>query len=131
MQDLRAVDQALAGEGDHARLVAAPCGQRGSPFVGAPQLGDLLAGLDRAAVDGARDQGRELAGDDRHHGLVEQGQTRLDPALLHQSAALEEQRERNQVAVTGAPAELDRSGCRPLPSRVITGVELLARHRKQ
>jgi hypothetical protein len=131
VQDLGPVDQALAGEGDHVRLVAAPCGQRDGPLVGAPQLGDLLAGLDRAAVDGAGNQGRELTGDDGHHGLVEQGQTCLDPAFLYQRTALEEQRERNQVGVTGAPADLDRSGRRTLPSRVVTGVELLARHRKQ
>jgi hypothetical protein len=88
VQKLGAVDQTLAGEGDYVRLRTAPRRQRLGPLLSAAQLGDLMAELDHAAVDGAGDDGRHLAGHDRHHGLVDQGETPIHLAVVDKGAAM-------------------------------------------
>jgi hypothetical protein len=68
---------------------------------------------------------------DRHHGLVDQGQTLRHIALVDDGAALQVPREGNQVGVTGVTAD---RGClgRSSPSRcVVTHRELLERDRNQ
>ena len=131
VQKLGAVDQTLAGEGDHVRLRTAPRRQRLGPLLSAAQLGDLMAELDHAAVDGAGDDGRQLAGHDRHHGLVDQGETLIHLAVMNKGAALQVPREGDQVGVTGATADRDclRRG-RP-PGRVVTRHELVECDRHQ
>jgi hypothetical protein len=125
VQDLGPVDQALAAEGDHVRLLAAPGRQRGGPLLGAAPFGDLLAGIDHRAVHGAGDRGRQLAGHDRHHRLVQQPQALVHLALPHHGAAVEDQRERDQVGLGDASADGGRPGRRPPRSRIVTGHHLL------
>ena len=70
-QDLRAVHEAAAGEGDHVRLRLAPGAQRRGPLLRAAQLVGGLAPEDHAAVDDAAHDRREVASGDGQHGLVE------------------------------------------------------------
>jgi hypothetical protein len=130
VEDLGAVDQALAGEGDHVRLLAAPGRQRGGPLVGAAPLQDFLAGVDHRAVHGAGKGWRHLAGHDRHHRLVEQHHALAHPPLPHRGAAVDAQRDRDQVGVGEAPADRGRTGRRPPPLRVVTGHHLPQRDRQ-
>jgi hypothetical protein len=131
VQKLGAVDQTLAGEGDHVRLLAPPCRQRLGPLLSAAQLGDLMAELDHAAVDGAGDDGRQLAGHDRHHGLVDQGKPLMHLALVDEGAALQVPREGDQVGVTGANADHGRLCRGGPPGRVVTRRELVECDRNQ
>ena len=131
VQDLGAMDQAPAGEGDHVRLLAAPGRQRLGPLVGAPPLQDLLAALQHRAVDRADHHRGELAGDHRHHGLVERGHGLAHPAQPHQGAALDLQRQRDQVGVASVPADPGRPR-RQLPrGRGVAGHDVLDREREQ
>ena len=126
------VDQALAGEGDHAGTAVAPCRQGLGPLAGAAQLGHLLADVDHPAVDPAGHLGRELADDDRHHGLVEQGQALGDPAAGHRGRPLEEH---------GQPTRSASPACRSIPRAaraavtwaggVLAGLELLEDRRQE
>jgi hypothetical protein len=125
------VDQALAGEGDQAGLAVAPGGQRLGPLAGPAQLGDLLADLDHPAVDRARHRGRELAGHDRHHGLVQQGQTAADRAAGHRGRALEEQGHGDQVGLAGLTADPGRPRRRRLAGGVLPGQDLVHGRREQ
>jgi hypothetical protein len=131
LQDLRPVDQALAGEGGHLRLLVAPGGQRGGPLMGAPPLQDLLAGIDHRAVQVAGEHRRQLPGHDRHHRLVQQPQALVDPARPYHGPALEAERERDQVGIGEPPADGDRPPRRPPRARVVTAHHLPQRLRDQ
>ena len=69
---LGAVDEAVAAERDEFWLRIEPARQRGRPLLRATQVVQLMAGLDDRAVDDARHDRRDLAGDHRGHRLVEQ-----------------------------------------------------------
>jgi hypothetical protein len=131
VQDLGPVNQALAGEGDQVRLLVAPGRQRGSPFVGAAPLQDLLAGIDHRAVHRPGDGGRQLAGHDRHHRLVQQHQALTHPGRSHRGAALDAQRERDQVTIGNAPADRDGTGRCLARAHRITGHRLPQGDRQQ
>jgi hypothetical protein len=103
----------------------------GCPLVRAAQIRQLLAGVDHGAVHVAGDRRPEFARDDRHHGLVQQGQTFLQPALLDQGAALEMQRKREEVSVADTTADVScPSGCL-LRLRIVTRRRRLDGDRKQ
>jgi len=99
--------------------------------VRAAQIGYLLADVDHRAVDIAGHGGPDLAGDDRHHSLIEQGQTFAHPTLLHQGAALEVQRERQQVRVADASTNLSCPSRGSLGPRIVTRCGSLDGGRKQ
>ena len=84
--ELGAVDEAVAAERDEVRLRIEPARERGCPLLRATQVVQLVAGLDDRAVDDARHDRRDLAGDHRRHRLVEQRQTALD--LVHRDQGL-------------------------------------------
>jgi hypothetical protein len=131
VQELGAVDQAPAGEGDHVGLVGAPGRQRLGPLAGPPPLQDFLAALQHRAVDRAHHHRGELTGDHRHHGLVEGGHGLVHPAQPDQGAALDLQPERDQVVVASVPADPGRPR-RQLPrGRGVAGHDVLDREREQ
>ena len=66
------MDSADAAKRDHLWLLVTPAGERSRPLAGAAHGVNPLAALDHAAINQARDHGRELARDDTNHGLVEQ-----------------------------------------------------------
>ena len=80
--------------------------QRRGPLVGATDVEHLLAARDHAAVDDARDDRRELAGDRRDHRLVEQREPVPHAPVLHEHLALRVEREREQVGVAELLADL-------------------------
>jgi hypothetical protein len=90
-----------------------------------------VAGLQHRAVDGAGDLGRELAGDDRHHRLVQRGQALANAALQQQGAAPDVQRQRDQVGVAGKAADPGRPVQQRQRRLHLAGVEPLQRHGKQ
>jgi hypothetical protein len=131
VQDLGAMHQAPTGEGDHVRLAVAPGRQRLGPLAGTPPLQDLLAGVQHRAVDRADHDRGELAGDHRHHGLVERGHGFAHPAQPHQGAAQDVQRERDQVGVASVPADPGCPRRHLLRGRVVARHDVLDRDREQ
>src|SRR5512132_3239701 len=93
------MDQALPGEGDELRLFPAPPVERCCPFARAIEREALLARRDRVAVDQPGDDRRQLTARRRYHGLVEQRQAFVDPALSNQGASLEIPGQRAQIVV--------------------------------
>jgi hypothetical protein len=100
LDNLGAVDEACAREGDQLRLPGAPLGQGGCPFARAIEGVDLLAGLDHAAVDQASHDRREFSGGDRDHCLVQECEGLLYLTLMYEGPALD---------VTGAGAQISLS----------------------
>ena len=109
----------------------APAGQGGGPLARAAQLVDLVAPLDDAAVDEARDQGRHLAGDDGDHRLVQQGEPFVDAVQLQEGPPLQVATVGGQVQLTVARADLGRPDGRGAGRLVVTGGELLQHERQQ
>lgn len=68
LEDLGAVDQALAAERDEVGIVVAPAAEALGPALRPMQVEQLLAPLDHGAVAVVHDHGRDLAGRDRRPG---------------------------------------------------------------
>ena len=123
--------QADAGEGDHLGLLLAPLRQGGGPLAGAVERVHLLTGLDHAAIDQTRHEGRQLPRGDRDHGLVQQREPLLDLPLLHANPALLVPGAGDQVRVPAALADLGgarRGGVRGL---AVAGGKMLLHDRQQ
>ncbi len=71
LHELGAVHEAAAGEGKQVGLPLPPARQGVRPLLGPPDLVDLLAGEDHAAVDDTGDDRMHLSRRNRHHCLVE------------------------------------------------------------
>jgi hypothetical protein len=105
--DLCAVDTALARKtGDGLPLAPALCSVR--PVAGPDIVADVAAGRDHPAVDDRRGIRVELAAHRRDRRLVQERESLVQPALLHERVALVVQAERDQVAVAERPAQLHR-----------------------
>ena len=99
--------------------------QRRGPLLRAAQLVDLLARRDHAAVDDPGDDRRQLTGGGRDHRLVEQAEALPHATRPDQPAALPVHREREEIAIAEALADLGRSGsCRGRALEVAGGVVL-------
>ena len=81
LHDLRAVDEAVSGEHAELRMSLAPAAQRRGPLAHAVERIDAVAARDRAAVDDAGDDRRQLARGGGHHRLVQQGESALELTL--------------------------------------------------
>ena len=79
----------------------------------------VQAGAQRPAVDHALGEGPEVAGRRARHRLVEERATVVEPPLVHEAEALEDEAERLDVRVTGPPADVERR-----PRMLQAGVEL-------
>ena len=97
LHDLCAMHLTDASEGDHIGLTLAPLRQGCRPLAGAIECIYLLTSSDHAAIHQARYQGRQLAGGDGDHGLVEECEPGFELTLLQSSPAL---------LVTGASDEV-------------------------
>jgi len=82
-----------------------------------PKIRDLVAGIDHRAVQVAGNRRPHPIGDDGHHGLIQQNQTRAHAPLPHHRSALEMQRERQQVDVV----ELGTNLCCPRGGNLAPG----------
>ena len=132
LSDRGPMHEALTGERDHAALAIAPLRQRGRPLVGAPQLGDLLTGLDHRAVHRPSGWCGHLTGDDRDHRLIQCGQTLAHAALAEQGPALDVERQRHHVGVAEPAPEVGGPSSRLPPTGVVTDDgRLLERPREQ
>jgi hypothetical protein len=69
--DSGAMGETPAGEGHHLGLILAPAGQCVRPFTRPTGLEGFFTGGDDAAVDGAGEERRRLAGSDDDHRLVQ------------------------------------------------------------
>ena len=96
------MNAAPAGEGDEVGLLVGPLCQRERPLPCPPDLEDLLAGEDHAAVDDPDDEGREVACRHRDHRLVEECEAVLNPPRLHEHVTLRVHCDREEVAVAEA-----------------------------
>lgn len=106
LQDLRAVNKALAAKRHQIRLLIAPLAQRRRPFVRPAQVEHLLAGHDDCAVDLPRDERRDLLCDHRDHRLVEQGQSLGGSAHADQRHALTQPPQRHQIRIAETGTQL-------------------------
>ena len=88
LQELGAMDEAAAREGDEIRLPHCPRGQRSRPLPRATHLEHPLAGENDAAIDETFDKGRHLSRGHRDHRLVEQHEALVHAARLHEHLAL-------------------------------------------
>ena len=88
LQELGAMDEAAAREGDEIRLPRCPGGQRSRLLPRPTDLEHRLTGKDDAAVDETFDERRHLSRGHRDHRLVEQHQALLHAARLHEHLAL-------------------------------------------
>jgi hypothetical protein len=87
-------------ERDEVRLRLAPACQRVGPELRSAQVEDLVERLDRCAVDDPDDDRPDLAGCDREHGLIEEGDTLGHLAKADQASAAPESRHRCEVPVS-------------------------------
>ena len=71
-KDLGSVGETLAAVGHEARLRATPVAERGRPFLCAPNVEQVDAGGNHAAIHHAGDDRRDVAGSDSNHHLVEE-----------------------------------------------------------
>ncbi len=99
LQDLRAMDEAAAGESDEIALLLDPFRQGERPLPRASHLEDLLAREDDSAVDDADDERGQLSRRHRDHRLVEQRQAFAYAPASYEHVALGVQSHREQVAV--------------------------------
>jgi hypothetical protein len=104
--DLGAMDAAGAREPRDVELIA-PAVRDIGPFGRPPVVAEVVAGADRHAVDDRRGVRLELAAHRGGGRFVEQLQTRVDLAALHERASLPDEGEHLRVAVSEAPAELE------------------------
>ena len=110
LHDLGAVDHAPPGERHQVGLPVAPLLQRRGPFLRAAKVVDLLARRDHTAVHDPGHDRRQLAGCGRDHRLVEEAEPLPHATRLDQPAALAVHREREEIAIAEALADLHRSG---------------------
>jgi hypothetical protein len=90
-----------------------------------------VTAVDYAAIDYTGDDGRQLPGGHRHHGLVQQPEALLDPPLIDQGAALVMYGEGEQVSIAEALADLGSFGCGGVRGLVVTGRRVLHHNRHQ
>ena len=106
--DLGAPDETLPAIRNQVGLGLAPVAERLGPFLHAAHVEQLEAGLDDAAVDGADDDGRELARGDGHHHLVHQRDALVHRAEPHDRAGTTLLGQVDQVPVAETLADDDR-----------------------
>ena len=82
------MQQALAAVRHQVRLGRAPVAQRRRPLLRPPQVEDLLAGVDHAAVGDPGHDGRDVAGRDGDHDLVQQRHAPSDLSQPDQRPAM-------------------------------------------
>ena len=111
------MDEAAAREGDQVSLLLDPPSQLERPFARPSDLEPRLAGEDDAAVDEADDERRELGRRHGHHRLVEEREALGDATRQDEHVALRVNRERHQLGVAVALADLalPRRPPRPQP----------------
>ncbi len=106
LQDLRAVDEAVAREGHGARPRVAPIPESVGPLARPCDCVGVLTAPDHDAIDEPRRERRELSGRHRHHDFVEERQPLLDPLGPEVRLSLEEAGEGDQVGVVEPLADL-------------------------
>jgi hypothetical protein len=86
LEDLRAVEEALAPIAHEIGLRRAPPRKPRGPLVRTTQIENLLASLQHGAVGIAREYRRHVSGNHRDHRLIEQGDTLGDASETDQRA---------------------------------------------
>ena len=109
------MDEAAAREGHEVSLLLDPPGQLERPLARPSDLEPRLAGEDDAAVDEADDERRELGRRHGDHRLVEELEALGDATRQDEHVTLGVNRERHQLGVAVAPADLRRLGRPPRP----------------
>ena len=108
------------------RLTLAPALGRLGPLSGPGIVGKLRARGNGVAVDDGRGIGAEFTGHSRHGRLIHQGHALCDLPLRDEHAPLVVERDRHQITIAEAGAEIER-----LPGKGQRGVEIslsLERH---
>ena len=105
---LGTVDAAERVERRVGRERIAPRDRGVAPLAGTPDVAEVQAGIQHAAVDDAGEERVELARDHGGHRLVEPGDPLADPADIDQQTPLRMDRHRRQVQIAELPA--DRRG---------------------
>ena len=94
-----AVGEAAPGERHQLGLGVAPAGERFRPLLRAPRFERLLAGRNHAAIDGAREERRDLTRGDGDHRLVVELQTLVHTPLLDERHAGEMGRDGEEIVL--------------------------------
>ena len=131
LQDLGAVDQALTTERHQVRLGRAPATQRRRPLLGPADVEGLLAHRDHPAVGDACDDRRHFAGSDGDHYLVEQCHALRGLAQPGQRLTSAEPRERRQILIAEAVADLGGLAERGVGRRGVTSGKAPNRDRQE
>jgi hypothetical protein len=108
LQDLAAVHQAVAAEGDETRLGVAPAGEGCGPLPRPAQVEQPLAGVDHLAVGDASDDRVDLLGCHRDHHLVQQGDPLAGLPRHHPRQAQGQACEREHVRIAEPLGDLGR-----------------------
>jgi hypothetical protein len=125
------VHQALAAERHQVGLGRDPVAQRRRPLLRPAQVERLLARHDRAAVGDPDDDRGRLAGGHRGHHLVDQRHALGGLAQPGQGLPLADPRQRRQVGVAEALADLAGLPEGGVGGRGVAGGEALQRDRQQ
>lgn len=112
-------------------MCRAPARQRRRPLARAPQIENLLAALEDAAVDIARQDGPYLAGNDRNHRFVEQGHTLGDSSKADECSTASVTRQRQQTAVAKSMSDARCLLERCVPAFGVASHQELYRRRDQ
>ncbi len=115
------MDATSPGEARDVEPIA-PAVRRFRPLNGAPAVAEQLARVDRHAVDDSRGERLELAADRRGGRFVEKCETLGHLAPRHEIRPLEHLRERLEVAIAEAAADLTRA-------RILEAGGLIVPHR--
>lgn len=71
LEEIGALELAMTAIRNEAGLRSAPLRERCGPFLGTAEIEQFAARIEDAAVDGTRDDRRDLSSEDGDHGLVE------------------------------------------------------------
>ena len=84
------------------------CSSAAGPFLRAPQIKNLSARVDDAAVNSPGNNGRNFSRHHRHHRFIEQRNSACDLTAAHEHAPLALQSERSEIAIPESQSDRRR-----------------------
>ena len=121
---------AVAREAHRAQHGRPPLDHLG-PLDGPPVVERVEARAQGPAVDHALRKGPEVARRRARHRLVQERATLVEPALVHEAEALEDEAQRLDVRVTGPPSDAEGSPRMLQPGFELAGAKLIEGHEGQ
>ncbi len=116
LHQFRSVNQALAAEGHDVGARRAPALERSGPLLRPPQVEQIVARGDHAAVHGTGDDGRDFTAGHGDHHFVEQREAGRRVVQRQERSPLAVAGKRRQVGVAEPDADAGRFGERRVSS---------------